>query len=169
MVSGTLMVVVLLMMAFAGREKRLFQLAVVVGLLTAATVICEQLIVTDREAVEETVFRLATMVQSNDVEGVVNSISKTQDTTRQRARSEMNRYDFDTCRVAGTTHFDSREDGGVKTAEITFTVTVSVRGYSGPETVYGQRRVTLVFEKESDGQWRVINYSHEDPRVGVGL
>lgn len=169
MVTGTLMVILLLVMAFSARETRILQLAFFIGLITAATVVCEYLIVTDREQVTETVYRLADLVEANDVPGVLSYVSKQRQDTRDRVAAEMPRYDFDNCRIIGVNYFESGNSQTKDTAEICFVVTVRVRLESGPETLFGQRRVILEFERDSDGQWRVIRYSHEDPRGGVGI
>jgi hypothetical protein len=169
MVTGAIMVIILLAMAFSAREKRLFQLAIVIGILTAATVICENLIVTDQEQVKETVYQLSDRVQANDVRGVLGFVGKQRQDTRQKVENEMPRYDFDTCRIIGFNYFEPDNDGSAKTAEICFVVAVRVRIDGGPEPLPGQRKVTLKFEKEPDGKWRVIDYWHEAPQAGLGL
>ena len=169
MVTGTLMVVILLGMAIASREKRIFQLAVVIGLLTAATVICETLIVTDQEKVTEVVYELAELVQSNNTQGVLDYVSQQWPDTRNDVSNEMPRYDFDTCRIVGFNYFDNENQESENTAEICFVVSVRVRLDNSRETISGPRKVTLEFEKEPDGKWRVARYRHESPQSGIGL
>jgi hypothetical protein len=169
MVTGTLLVIIFLAMAFTSREKLMLQLAIVIGLLTAATVICERLIVTDKEQVTESVYELADLVQANNMQGVLGFVSLQYPETRDEVSAEMPRYDFDNCRIIGINYFKNETEGSKDTAEICFVVSVRVRLDNSPELLFGQRRVTLHFEKEADGKWRVFDYSHEDPRAGIGL
>lgn len=168
MVTGVILVVILLGLAFSSREKTMVYLAVIVGVLTAGTVFCERLIVTDQEQVMQCVHDLADAVQANDKDGVVALISQTRPDTINRVNGEMPRYDFDACRIIGTNYFKPGEDGQ-ETAEICFIVTFRVRLDDYPEPHFGQRRIILHFEKQLDGKWRVIDYSHEDPRHGLTI
>ena len=169
MVTGVIMVIILLGLAFSAREKTMVYLAIVIGVLTAGTVACERFIVTDREEVTARVYDLAEAVQANDKSRVLEFVSNSRQDTIGRVNGEMPRYDFDTCRLVGVNYYEPKEDDANQRAEICFVVSVRVRLNQNPELLWGQRKVTLHFEKEADGKWRVIDYSHEDPRSGLTM
>ena len=52
-----------------------------------------------------------------------------------------------------------------------FSFVVNFRAAIKPhkEMIPGQRKVSLTFEKDSTGQWKVIDYSHSSPRQKVRL
>ena len=121
MVTGALLVIILLGLAFSSRERLMVYMALVVGAMTAGTVICERMIVTDQEEVMQCVYDLADAVQANDRASVVAFVSRSRQDTIDRVNSEMPRYDFDRCRIVGRNYFKSEVDGP-ETAEICFIV-----------------------------------------------
>lgn len=168
MITGIILAIILLGLAFSAREKVMVYLALVIGVLTAGTVICERMIVTDREEVMQCVYDLASAVQANDKKGVVAFVSKTRPDTIDRVNAEMPKYDFDSCQIVGTNYFEPGADGR-DTAEICFVVSVKVRVDGATETQWGHRKIILHFEKQPDGKWRVIDYSHEAPSSGLTI
>lgn len=168
MVTGVILVIILLGLAFTAREKIMLYLAVIVGLLTAGTVICERMIITDQEEVMQCVYELADAVQANDKAAVVSFVSKNRDDTIARVNAEMPRYDFDSCRIVGKNYYTA-DVTGPDSAEICFIVSVKVRIGGQTDTLWGQRKITLNFQREGDGNWRIIDYSHEDPRGSLTL
>jgi hypothetical protein len=168
MISGGILVLILLGMAFSAREKVLVYLALAIAALTAATVICERMIVTDNEKVMEAIYEIADAVEDNDRAKVVTYISKTRQDTIDRVNAEMPRYDFSSCRILGTNYFEPA-DGPPKTIEVSFTVSFQVRLNNDPQSIPGHRKIILTFEQQADGQWRLITYSHENPHSGVTI
>lgn len=167
-VTGVFLVAVLAALAYSSGEKKMIYLCGLVFLATVGIVVIEQLIVTDREVIEEEVYQLAFDVQQNDIESVIEAVDSSQSQTIQRIRQEMPRYDFETCRMMGITEF-KRTGESPPAVEIEFTVTVQVRVDRMPELLTGQRRVRLFYEKNPDGKWRIVDYSHYNPNRGVGL
>ena len=168
MITGAMIVVALLGLAFFAREKIMLYAALVVAALVAGTVVCEKIIVTDREEIVDCVYELANAVQSNDKAAVVAFVSRNRQDTIDRVNAEMPRYDFDSCRINGTNYFKPGPDG-LGTAEICFVVSVKVRLNPNPDPVWAQRKIILHFEKQLDGKWRIIDYSHHDPRGGLTM
>ncbi len=166
MATGVILVLILLAMAFSSREKMMFYFAMAIAALTAATVICERVIVTDNEMVTQTIYDIADAVESNDRGRVVTFVSQSRQDTIDRVNAEMPRYNFDSCRVIGTNYFEPN-DGPPKTIEVSFVVSFRVRVDQGTDLIPGHRKVILTFEQQSDGKWKLIDYSHENPHSGV--
>ena len=169
LITGVLLAIILAGMGFASREKVMFYIAIIVGVITAGIVTCEQLIVTDREEVTEVIYKLADAVQANNKAGVKRFVSKSRDDTLARVDNEMPRYDFESCRIIGVNHFTPDDSSSKKKAEICFVVTVRVNIDKNPTQAFGHRKITLQLEEESDGKWKIIDYSHEPPSSGAIL
>ncbi|MFK7767884.1 MAG: hypothetical protein AB8B55_11735 [Mariniblastus sp.] len=169
LITGVLLTIVLVGLAFSSREKVMLYIAIVIALLTAGVVTCEQLIVTDKEEVTDVIYQLADAVQANDKATVMSFVSDSREDTLSKVDNEMPRYDFNSCRIIGVNHFVPEESGSQKTAEICFVVTVRVNIDNNPTEAWGHRKITLQMEQESDGKWKITDYSHEAPSSGATL
>lgn len=157
---GLFLAVPLYVMAFHFQDRRLWIGCGVITATIVAALLVEWYVVTPREEVQQTIRDLADLVEQNDVEGLLANISPSQPEVRRRAEYEMPRYDFSVCNVV-TFHgiqWD-REQPDQATADFMVRFNVSMQGYSGG----GFRDVILKFQKESDDQWRIVDYSHFDP------
>jgi hypothetical protein len=167
LIFGSLIGLAFLGLAVSFRDRVMLYVAIAIAVFTAGTVITEQLIVTDREAVTEVVYSIADQVRLNDVDGVLKFVSDRREDTQKSIRAEMPRYRFNSVRITGVVDFQV-ETGKPKTAKIDFGVWAG--GTSGR---YGQftvrRRAILTLQKEEDGQWRVIDYEHFEPASTVSL
>ncbi len=168
MVAGAILVLIFIAFWVHSRENAMLKVALAVAILTAAIVTCERIVVTQREEVTDRIYALADSVQRNDFAATMEFFSEDHAETRQRADAEMPRYDFQNCRVSGILKFNISESTP-PTAEIQFNVSVTVRVDNGAEPLWGQRRIKLVFEKNREGVWKIIDYSHSDPRSGITL
>ena len=146
----------------------MLKIALLIVAITAAIVTCERMVVTQREEVTDRIISLADSVQRNDFEAIMDFFCDDYAETRSRAKAEMPRYDFQTCRVSGIFNYNLIKSEP-PTAEIQFNVSVTVRVDSGAEPLWGQRRVKLTFQKDTEGVWEIIDYSHSDPRSGLKL
>ena len=52
---------------------------------------------------------------------------------------------------------------------ISFVVNFRASSAQFKEKISGQRKVTLTFEKDATGEWKVVDYAHSDPRKNVRL
>ena len=141
-------------------------MAIVIALLTVATVTCEQLIVTEREKVETLLNELAGHVANNNTDGILPHISGKHPETKQEAMADMAKATFNSCTVIGTNYFEgpTAEKPG---AEICFAVSVS--GSSGQfVNENGRMKVTINFDKSGD-QWKITKYKYELPMGSVKL
>ena len=167
-ITGVFMFAVFGGFAYATREKSMFYACGLIALVTLVFVTVEQIVVTDRESIEEEVYQLAFHVQRNDMENVIRSVEPNDTETINRIRGEMPRYDFEMCRLMGITDFKSTGTDPA-TAEVEFTVAVQVRLDQTPDLLSGQRRVRLFYEKNAEGKWKITDYHHYDPRRGLDL
>lgn len=166
--TGVAMFIVFSIFAYTSRERSMLYIAAAFLLMTIGIVTIESLIVTEKEELQETVYQLAFQVQRNDLETVVAAFDQSDQELISRVRSEMPRYDFDTCRLIDFTSFASTGDDP-DTAEIEFAVAVRLRQGGMPEILSGQRRVRLSYQKDAAGNWKIKDYQHFDPRGGVEL
>ena len=149
--------------AFMLKQRRLWQIAIGIGVLTIGLVIVERLVVTDRESLRSTVFQLATAVENNDVDGVVELISTTYPGVNARARSEMRSYEFANCQVSGFREIKFFYGESPVKADVEVVVWVSGKAIRGDRIEgTGPRAIMLNFIQE-DGQWRFYDYRHYQP------
>ena len=165
MVMGTIMTIIMLAFWIMSRESVMAFIALGVFLLTVGTVACENFIVTPREEVEDTVYLLSTLAQRNDWNAALNYISESKKDVFERARSETNLWECSSCRILGIKDYLQHSE---TSAQITFVAHVEVHMKDHPGDNFAQVEFTIDFEKE-EGQWRIMNYSHSDPRAGITL
>ena len=167
-ISGMVLAVVFFLLFVSSRAKPMLYISIVIAMLAGGIFACEQMIVTEREEIVAIVRDLAVQVKTNNVAGVVKHISPKQQQTVDRASNEMPKYNFSVCNLSGISEF--KDDGANPNAKVVSFV-VNFRAAVNPDKVMipGQRKVSLTFEKDSTGQWKVIDYSHSDPRENVRL
>lgn len=166
--TGVALIFVFSFFAYVSNERSLLYIAAAILLMTIGIVTIESLIVTDKEELQEAVYQLAFQVQKNNLETVVAAFDPLDQKLISRVRSEMPRYDFDTCRLIDFTSFESTGDDP-DTAEIEFAIAVRLRQGGMPEILSGQRRVRLSYQKDAAGNWKIKDYQHFDPRRNVDL
>ena len=167
-ISGMILAVIFFLLFVSSRNKVMLYLSVGIALVAGAIFACEQLVVTDREQITAIVSDLATQVEDNNVKGVVKWLSPKHQKTIDRASSEMPRYNFDTCKLSGINGFEDDETNP-NLKKISFVVFFRASTAKGKEKIPGQEEVTLTFEKDSAGEWKVIDYSHRRPNRNVRL
>ncbi|MCD0459599.1 hypothetical protein U8335_21985 [Roseiconus lacunae] len=139
-------------------EKNLAISGIVIALLIPGAFIVANAIETDREAILRTIETTAAAAEQNDRESVVVVIADRE--TRQRALNELSSYEFERVRV-GNIKIQFVE--GSLPLEATVDLDATVRGGLASGRVQGMtipRRVILTMQKQSDGQWKVIDYTH---------
>ena len=167
-ISGIVLAVVFLFLFLKSREKTMLYVAAVIALLAGGILACEQMIVTDREAIVTIVIDLASQVKNNHVPGVVKHISPQHQKTIDNARAEMPKYEFSVCNLSGITDFkDDETNPNVKTISFVANFRATIRPQK--TMIPGQEKVTLTFEKDATDQWKIIDYSHSRPRKSLRL
>lgn len=157
---GLFLAVPFYVMAFHFREKFLWAVCGAITLLIIIALVIEWYVVTPKEEVEQSIRTLAKIVENNDVDGVVDFISKSKPDVVSKAQHEMPGYDFNVCNIFRVHDIKVDPNNPRRaTADFMVRVNLSMRGYTGSAL----RDVLLTFEKESDGQWRIVDYTHFDP------
>lgn len=157
---GLFVAVPLYVMAFHFQQRRLWVACGIVTTLIIAALIVEWAVVTPKEEVEKRVVQLAKVVEENQVDELLTYISQSKPGVLSRARQEMPNYEFDVCNLMIFHEIKVDENNPRKaTADFMVRFNVAMKGFQGG----GLRDVFLQFEKETDDQWRIVDYSHYDP------
>ena len=167
-ISGMVLAVVFFLLFVSSRSKPMLYISILVAILAGGIFACERMIVTEREEIVTIVRDLAVQVKTNNVAGVVKHISPKHQQTVDNASNEMPKYKFNVCNLSGITDF--KDDESNPNAKV-ISFVVNFRAAVKPHTqmIPGQRKVSLTFEKDAAGQWKVIKYSHSDPREKLQL
>lgn len=169
LITGSLMALALFGLAIAHYNRVMFMIAISVALATGGVVFVESWIVTDKESIEKLVRQLGKAVEKNDIETIVSAISPTTpNDVRARARQEMERYIIHSCRLVDFTDFKIDTSSQPNTAETTFVVFARGADRFG-NTGTAHERVTLMLEKDTSSEWKIIGYSHTYARAGQRL
>lgn len=135
--------------------------------LTAALLILERCVETDREAVEHTLYRAARDVQRNDLAAVLRYVHPEAEAIRRQAEAEFPRYQFREVRIKPNLDITVFAERSPREALARFNVVVDVTDRSG---VFGDTRVARYAEvtfRQHGVEWRVVDYRHDDPREGL--
>jgi hypothetical protein len=149
-----------------GRKELLFALGAVV-VFTIAGLIVERMVVTDREAIEQTLVEIARDVQSNDVRAVVRHIHPGAPEIVRQAEAEMPNYEFTECRITKVHTIDIDASAEPRSAIVEFNVIASGSFSQGDISVADTkipRWVQLHMVREKDGRWTVQDYKHDVPQ-----
>jgi hypothetical protein len=129
-----------------------------VVLATVALLVAEHLIVTPREAVEETLYRLAAAIEADDLAGVLRFIEPTATEIRSDAETLMPLVDVERARIIGTPEVTVDESAQPATATVNcqalVDVTVKQNGMKGPY----MDRVQIHFVRSND-DWLIESYT----------
>lgn len=159
-VFGLFVFVPMVMLANHYSDWRIWAGAGAILVLIVGLVALERYIVSPREKLRATVSEMAKWVQQNEREKLLKYFSEEMSEVRQRAKKELPRYDFSRCSV--TSFNEIKVDANnPNSGSVDFTVAVTLM-YQGIKQS-ALRDVTLIFQKQSDGNWRVVQYSHQAP------
>lgn len=133
-------------------------------LLIPVAIYVTSILVTDREQILDVIERTAVAVQANDHQTAAEVISDPE--TKARALAELPKFTFERARARNIQiRMVDGSDPPEATVDLDAAVTASMaRG--GMKNVPVVRRLILTFQKQSDDQWRVIDYSHQPPIGG---
>ena len=156
------------MWATTGRREPLWGAVAAAGLLPVVW-LAERLVVTDREAVEATLYEIAADVKSNNRAAVLAHIYSGAPALRRQAAQEMPNYSFTECKVNKIHRIEVSTSDRPPSAEAEFNVYVSGTFTYAGQTASGDfpRYVALKLRRDTDGKWRVENYAHADPLRGA--
>lgn len=149
----------------SGKKEVLYALGIV-ALIGLALIIYERVTLSDREAIEATLLRIARDLETNNRQAVYDSIHSAAPNIRAQAEGELPKYTFSQCRISKID--DTKVTGTTppKAAIVEFYIIASGSFAKGGDVFGGEgirRLITLEMEQEKDGQWKVVNYSHRAP------
>ena len=150
-----------------GRQALLYAMLAII-VLTIAAVAVERLVVTDRERVDMTLHEIARLVEQNDVNGALQYAHSGRAAVRAQAAAELPRYKFQKVTIAQNLEIkvDPKHIPPKATAEFNVIVKLGFAdGSWSDQTVV--RFVQVTFYQEANGEWRVADYEHAEPRRGL--
>ena len=166
MVVGGLLTLAFLGLAFYFYDRTMLLVAIVIAILTTLTVVVEKMIVTDKEQLTAVVKNLATAVERNEIAQVLRYVSDSREDVKARIQAEMPQYQFKSCRILKVVDFEIESNR--RRAKIVF-VAFATGSHPSYGTGNAHRRVTLMFEKDPNEQWKFYDYSHEAATAGYRL
>ncbi len=161
---GLLAVASCITFAFLLKKWKLLGLAGFFFLITLGLVVYERIVKTDSEQIIDAIYKIAESVEHNDVQGSIAQLGKSNALTKKRIEREMPLYKFSSCRIASHEMPIIETNVNPPRATIRFKVSVVVDAPTYNYKGFAIRGVTLTYEKEPDGIWRIVDYSHYDPR-----
>ena len=132
----------------------------VIAALTLVGIAFEQLTITDREAVEQTVYALAEAIEADNTPGVLSFISLQAQKTRADAAREMNHYEVELARVISDLQIDLHRQTSPPTAHVEFRALVRVQEGRSGLVFPGTLDFVLTFGKEGE-RWMLLGYAYE--------
>lgn len=158
--------VVLTVMMVAGylRTGRPAPLAAAGGaLILGAGLVCLAIYVeTDREQIDATIHDLARKLEANRDQEVLDAIHSGAPEVKRRAASELIKYSIDEVKVKSNLKIEVQIDHQPPRAVATFKVVGRIQEYPRPIP----RSIKLVFYRDPEGVWRIIDYSHHSSDEG---
>lgn len=160
LLTGLAVESVLLIIYLQTRRAPFLVAMVLFAALTVAGVAYERMVVTDREAVEQTVYSLAERIEADDVQAVLSFISPRASRTRAAAEREMGRYEIELARIVSPLQIEFFDQTSPPTARAEFRAVV--RASEGRSRFGGTGRLdfALTFAKE-EHRWLLLDYSYE--------
>lgn len=147
-----------------GRKEALFALGGLI-ILFVALFITERIMISDREAIQATLLKIAKDLGENKREAVYAAIHPRATSHLAQAQSELPQYTFEACHI--TQIIETTIDSAAKprTAVTEFYVKAKGSFREGGQAYSGEPRriVKLQLEQDTDGQWKIVDYSHRAP------
>ncbi|WP_254513612.1 hypothetical protein [Anatilimnocola floriformis] len=147
-----------------GRKEALYATAGFV-IFFIGLIIAERLMISDREAIQEALVKIARNLKANHRDAVYASIHPKATALDEQARAELPNYTFEDCRI--TQIIETKVDSAAKPKTAVTEFYVAAKGsfnYQGqPYTGAPRRIIRLTLEQDTDGKWKIINYTHRAP------
>ena len=149
----------------SGRRELLYAATAVLALLLVGLIV-ERVVVTDREAIRQTLLEIANHVKNNDHAALRRRIHSSAADLKRKADAELPNYHFTECRITRIHKIDVDTSAQPHSALAEFTIVASgtfkVVGTEVTSTV--PRWVQLQLLREKDGSWTVSGYEHAEPQ-----
>lgn len=153
----------------SGRKEALIAAAALVGVFLIL-VIVERMMISDREAIEATLGQVARDLETNNRDAVYAAIHPSKPELLTQAKAELPGYTFTECRITKIQRMEIDAKAEPKTAVVGFNVMVKGNFKYGADYFSGMtiaRYVTLDLEQDTDGKWKVVSYTHEEPQAAI--
>ncbi len=135
--------------------------------LTVTLVLVERFVETDREQITATLYRIANLVEHNEITEAVEYAYSGAPEVGSEALEELSNYRFSSVRIKRNLEVDVFPDEAPPRAVAEFNVVVVVSTKNGLITDRQvPRYVEVTFMEEDDGPWRVSGYRHYEPLRG---
>jgi len=157
-VGGAVLLTLAAVVYFQVRTTASLVAMLVVVVVTAALLVAEHFLITPREAVERTLYDLATAIEADDLPAVLRFIAPAAVEVRSDAETLMPLVEVEKARILGTPQIAVDETARPMTATVNCQgladVTVKQSGMKGPY----MDRVQINFV-ESGGEWLIESYT----------
>ena len=160
-VIGILLTIAFVGLAFSSGEMVMLRIAVVIAVLVAILNVIEVSIVTHREQVENSLYDMASAMQRNDIDHVLEYLDS--DALAQRARSELRDATCHACRITAINEIEISDQEETATADFVAFARASNQQFPSPTPIQG--RIKLFFAHRS-GLWKIVDFETSDPRAG---
>ena len=160
---GIFLTVTFIGLALASGEMSMLKFAAISACITAILVVVEVSIVTDKEEIENTVHEMAAAMHESDFDRVMSYLDS--EDLVSRARAELRGSTCHLCRITAINEVNVDENGEAGTIDFVAYAKASNRQFPTPTPV--QSRIKLDFEKQNDGQWKVVDFEASSPRAGL--
>lgn len=152
----------------SGRKVALIVAAVIVGLFLALLAV-ERTMISDREAIELLLARIARDLETNNRDVVYAAIHPAHPQLLALAQSELPGYTFTECRITKIQSTKVDADAKPKTATAEFNI-IAKGTYKQYSEFSGQpvaRYIILKLEQDTDGKWKIVDYDHREPQAAI--
>jgi len=148
-------------------QARLLYAAIAVLVLTAAALVVERLVLTDREQVDITLHEIARLVEANDIEATLKYASTRLTAVRAQAAAELPQYRFREVSIKNNLTIKVFPKHIPPKAVAEFNVGVLLTSKDGLFSDFPVQRFVEVTLYQEEGHWRVGGYAHYDPLKGA--
>jgi hypothetical protein len=149
------------------RDRRALIAVGSVVVLTGLWLLVERLVMTDVEQVKQTIRLIASEIENNNVEAVVNHISAENPSLRDEIRKTLSLVTVKKVSVKRNLKATVTRRAAFTSAEARFNAVATVEGRSGLVGTHVVPRFLVVRLRKEGQQWRVRSYEMSDPRDGL--
>lgn len=163
--TGSLFTIMALVVWIKGGFGAALYSAIGLALGTIALVLLSLWTQTEREAIEMVLNDVASAVERNDLQAVLEHIHPGAVGGIHRAKVEFPSYHFSEARITGIKSVEVQGNSQPPSAIAEFYVAVSIA--SNNAQANGIRRFVRAYFVKRDGKWLVHDYQHFDPGQGM--
>jgi len=170
-ITGGFLVIALVGGLLQTGRRSLLYAAVGVAVLTVGLLILERTTITPREQVKATLHVIAHDLEQNNVNAILQHISKDCVDLQRDAKAKMRLVEIVNVDIKNNLKVELYSDRGIDYAESRFNCVIRykiLRGIAGGDDVRPFPQFFVVRFRQEDGHWRVRDYEMQDPRSGIG-